>query len=60
MKWWYLTCKCTLEYAIVYACSKKAAFRKLASKREISAEDYSQWTIEELNPDNYDGIIYFS
>ena len=59
MKWWYLMCGLTQEYAVVYAYNRKEAFKKLQSKREIGEKDYSKWKVEELKPDSYDGVLYF-
>ena len=59
MKWWYLLCGYTQEYALVYARNEKEAFEKLMSKRKIDTRDYNQWEFEELNPDSYDGVLYF-
>ena len=54
MKWWYLLCGYTQEYALVYARNEKEAFEKLMSKRKIDTRDYNQWEFEELKPDSYD------
>jgi len=59
MKWWYLMCGLTQEYAIVYAYNKKEAFKKLCSEREIETKNYEYWTVEELTPNSYDGVLYF-
>lgn len=59
MKWWYLLCGYTQEYALVYARNEKEAFEKLMSKREIDTRDYNQWEFEELKSDSYDGVLYF-
>jgi hypothetical protein len=59
MRWWYLMCGLTQEYAVVYAYNKKEAFKKLQSKREIETKDYKYWTVEELTPNSYDGVLYF-
>ena len=59
MKWWYLMCGLTQEYAVVYAYNSKEAFKKLQSKRETEEKDYSKWDVEELKPDSYDGVLYF-
>lgn len=59
MKWWYLMCGLTQEYAVVYAYNKKEAFKKLCSKREIETKDYKYWEVEELTPNSYDGVLYF-
>lgn len=59
MKWWYLMCGLTQEYAVVYADNKKEAFKKLQSKREIEEKDYSKWEVEELTSNSYDGVLYF-
>lgn len=59
MRWWYLMCRLTQEYAIVYAYNKKEAFKKLQSKRKIEETDYSMWEVEELTPNSYDGVLYF-
>ena len=59
MKWWYLLCGYTQEYALVYARNEKEAFEKLMSKGKIDTRDYNQWEFEELKPDSYDGVLYF-
>ena len=59
MRWWYLMCGLTQEYAIVYAYNKKEAFKKLQSKRKIEETDYSMWEVEESTPNSYDGVLYF-
>lgn len=59
MKWWYLLCGYTQEYALVYARNEKEAFEKLMSKRKIDTRDYNQWEFEELKPDSYDGRFIF-
>ena len=59
MKWWYLICGTSHEYAVVYAYNKKEAFKKLCSEREIDEKDYELWTVEELTPNSYNGVLYF-
>ena len=59
MKWWYLLCGLTQEYAVVYARNEREAFEKLKSKREIETKDCEHWMFEELTPDSYDGVLYF-
>lgn len=59
MRWWYLMCGFTQEYAVVYAYNKKEAFKKLQSTREIEETNYSMWEVEELTPNSYDGVLYF-
>ncbi len=59
MKWWYLMCGYTQEYAVVFAGSKEAAFEKLKNKREIETKNYEMWDIKELTSDSYDGVLYF-
>ncbi len=60
MKWWYLTCESTLEYAVVYAYNKREAFKKLMDNRSIHENEYNKWKVEELRSEKYDGILYFS
>lgn len=59
MKWWYLQCGISQEYAIVWAYNKKEAFNKLCSERNIDEKDYKYWTVEELTPNSYNGVLYF-
>ena len=60
MKWWYLQCGMSHEYAVVFARSKIEAFEKLRKKRNINDSNIRHWIIEELRSDKYDGILYFS
>ena len=61
MKIWYLTCRNTYEYAVVYAETKEKAFEKLVSCRPIGVNesDINMWTIEEFKENSYDGVLYF-
>lgn len=59
MKWWYLMCGITQEYAVVFARSEKEAFEKLKSQRKIEATDIDYWKIEELTGESYNGVLYF-
>lgn len=60
MKWWYLCCGESQEYAIVFARSKVEDFEKLQKKRKIDNSNIRHWTIEELKSDSYGGVLYFS
>lgn len=59
MKWWYLRHSDTFESAVVYAENPKKAFDKLLNYRKVEETDFSRWESEELDPNHYDGILYF-
>ena len=59
MKWWYLTCSISHEYAVVFAKTKLQAFEKIKTKRKLQTTNIRLWTIEELRSDSYDGVLYF-
>lgn len=59
MRLWYLTCRKTQEYAVVFAKSKNAAFERLIAYRKVETDDYDLWDIEEFTEESYDGVLYF-
>ena len=59
-KIWYFTHNSSLEYAVVFADSKEAAFEKLKSRRKDSYFDTLEWNVEEFTEDKYSGVLYFS
>lgn len=63
LKVWYFTHASVLEYAVVLADSKEAAFEKLKSRRKEISEshfDMQEWNVEEFTEDTYSDVLYFS